>query len=193
MTKNLYLDIDSTVLDFNNQWRRWLATQGHDLPCLYSVARLAEMPGFDEEIERDLVHRFFDSAEAYDIPALKHASEALQSLYKRGWRFVAVTACPLSPGMEERRKANLEATMGVPFEAVHVSGFLGDKRDILSRFEPTVWVEDNYHNAQVGHDLGYLTFLIDYGHNIRADMPFIPVKSWAEISEHDLLKKLENN
>jgi hypothetical protein len=178
MDKIIYTDVDSTVLDFNSKWETFVRDRGVAIPYegyLQGHCRLTDALGLDEAREMELIAEFFDSEHFYDLPAVKGAQEAVQRLYAAGWRFVAVTACPNGEAVVAGRKGNLERALGIPFLAVHTTGVGGCKRDVLSMFGPTVWVED--------HDLGYRTFLINQTHNRHNDAPMTRVDTWAEIAD----------
>lgn len=187
MPKILYTDVDSTVLNFNTKWEEFIRLAGIEIPhrgFLQGHCRLTDAIGLDEETEMALLRDFCKSDHFYDLPAVEGAQEALQSLSGEGWKFVAVTACPDGEAVSEGRKANLERVLGVPFEAVHITGIGGCKKGVLSRFTPTVFVEDSFHNATMAHDLGYRTFLMNQTHNEHHDAPMARVNTWAEIVSH---------
>ncbi len=186
MAKIIYTDVDSTVLDFNSKWEVFVRDAGVEIPYpgfLQGHCRLTDALGMDEAEEMRLVGEFFASDHFYDLPAVEGAQEALQRLYSEGWSFVAVTACPSGEAVSAGRKGNLERALGVPFHAVHTTGVGGGKHGVLSMFAPTVWVEDHFHNAVTGHELGYRTFLINQTHNLHHDAPMARVDTWAEIVE----------
>jgi FMN phosphatase YigB (HAD superfamily) len=185
VSKIIYTDVDATVLDFNLHWEPWLREQGYDFPDdhLHRFNRLTLAFGISDEEESDVVHRYFACEHAYSVPAMKGAAEAMRSLHVCGWRFVAITACPNTAGIAQRRRNNLEAVLGVPFEEVIATGFVS-KRAVLSSLEPSVWIEDNYDNALAGHELGFDTYLINHAYN--ADLPdagMTRVNDWSEIVE----------
>jgi phosphoglycolate phosphatase-like HAD superfamily hydrolase len=185
MAKIIYTDVDSTVLDFNAKWEGFVRDRGIAIPhegFLQGHCRLTDALGIDEAVEMKLVTEFFGSDHFYNLPAVEGAPEALQRLHSEGWRFVAVTACPNGEAVVAGRRGNLERALGVPFDAVHTTGVGGCKRDVLSMFAPTVWVEDHYQNAVTGHELGYRTFLIDQTHNRHHEALMTRVGNWSEIA-----------
>ncbi len=187
MDKILYTDIDLTVLDFNGPFEDYLIERGVDIPApghLEGHCRLSEAIDVSVEEEAMFVADFFRSDFYYRLPALEDAAEAVQRLYSDGWSFVAISACPDEKSVLEGRKTNLEAALGIPFRAVHSTGINGCKREVLSNFAPSVWVEDHYLNAVSGHQLGYQTFLIDQKHNRHHVAPMPRVNSWKEIVAH---------
>ncbi len=185
MEKIIYTDIDLTLLEFNIGFENFLRDErGMDLPQgkLIGYAQLPHAIEISHEEADKLVHDFFDHHGFANLPALDHAPEATQRLYNEGWRFVGISACPESVGTE-RRKKNLEEVLGIPFEAVHLSGYAGCKKAILESVSPSIWVEDNVNHAHVGHELGFKTYLIEQGHNRDAEVKVTRVSSWKEIAD----------
>ena len=185
--KVIISDIDSTLLNFNIPWENFVESKGVEIPhrgFLQGHCRLTDALGVDEELEMELLGEFFSSQEFYDLPALTGAPEALQLLHSDGWTFSAITACPDGDLVSERRKNNLERVLGVPFTDVHITGVGGCKRNALSRYHPTVWVEDHFQNAVVGHEMGFRTFLMNQKHNRGHSAPMTRVDNWAEIVRH---------
>lgn len=185
MNKIIYSDIDLTLLEFNIGFEDYLRDErGFDLPqgALIGHSQLPNAIPISHAEADVLVHDFFAHEGFAKLPALIGAPEATQRLYEAGWRFVGISACPVSVG-PERRKKNLEEMLGIPIEQVLLSGYAGCKKSFLESFSPTVWVEDNIGHAMVGHELGYRTYLIDQGHNRDADVTVKRVFNWTEIAD----------
>ena len=62
-----------------------------------------------------------------------------------------------------------------------------DKDEVLEQYRGTgyYWIEDKTTNAQVGHDLGLKSLLMEHGHNMDHPTPFPKVKNWKEV--YDLI------
>ncbi len=175
MDKIIYTDIDVTLLDFNVSFESYLRSidyigDQYPIGFLKGENNLAAVMGIPAEESAQLVHDFFETSHFSELPAIEGSVEAVQSLYRDGWRFIAISACPSSVGAEAR-KSNLENVFNIPFEEVHLTGFGGCKREILSQFKPTIWVEDHVGHANVGHELGYRSYLLTHKHNkgVRTD------------------------
>lgn len=184
MNKIIYTDIDLTLLDFNRPLEQFMIANGHDVTegQLEGECHLWKVIGCTPQTADAIIHEFFESEHFAQLPPFNDAVEPIQRLYNEGWRFVGISACPHSVDPQIRH-SNLESAFGVPFEKVYHSGFGGCKRDILERFEPTVWVEDHVRNAHIGYKLGYKTFLIDQKHNRNAEVYVTRVSGWKEISD----------
>lgn len=186
MAKIIYTDVDQTLLNFNEALEVYIREM-HDpeLPvgCLEGQSTLVTALGYPTELANNIIYDFFDTHHFGKLPPLNDAVEHVQALYRDGWEFVAISACPPSAGADIRRQ-NLVEVFGIPFADVHLTGFHIDKRDILTGItDRTVWVEDHVINASIGHELGYRTFLMDQKHNWGAETPAQRVTSWSEIAE----------
>lgn len=182
MGKVVYTDVDLTLLDFNEPFEEFIRSQGHDIPygATEGQAHLPACFDVSQEVADELVRTFFLDATFGALPPIAGAQDVVQRLHKDGWKFVAITACPDS--VHELRRQNLKDVFGFDME-VHYSGFGGCKKDILTKYAPTVWVEDNVGHAEVGLELGYETFLINQRHNRDATTGATRVDTWLEIEE----------
>jgi hypothetical protein len=43
------------------------------------------------------------------------------------------------------------------------------------------WIEDKPENADVGHEMGLKSLLVEHGHNMHHVCPYPVVKNWREI------------
>ena len=48
-------------------------------------------------------------------------------------------------------------------------------------YKGSIWVEDKYINANVGHELGFDALIMEHGHNMYYEGPCKLVKNWEEI------------
>jgi hypothetical protein len=184
--KTLYTDIDLTVLDFNLVFEDFLREEcSLDIPfgILTGHSHLPNaIPEISNEDTFEFIHKFFVDDRFENLPALPYTKEAFNSLHDRGWEFVGISACPEYVGAS-RRKTNLEMELGVPFREVILSGIHDCKGKHLSKFDPTVWVEDNTAHADMGVKLGYRTYLIDHLHNRNNTTLATRVTDWRQIVE----------
>lgn len=181
--KVIYTDVDLTLLDFNAPFETFARERGYDIPHGATVgqAHLPDCFDIDPADAAKLVQEFFHAPTFGNLPPLEGAMQAVQRLYGAGWEFVAITACP--DFVHDRRHRNLIHVFGIEFRDVLYSGFGGCKKDILSGFTPSVWVEDNVGHAEIGLELGYDTFLINQRHNLDKATKATRVDTWAEIEE----------
>lgn len=190
MRKVILTDVDNCVLQFDEQWCRHLRESGaFDFPhnaYLNGFYSLREAAGVTLDVELELIQEFIFSDKFFNLPPVTGAPEAFKALYSAGWSFVAITACPHGDGFEGRRKANLEASLGVPFDAVHITGLGGCKKEILQTYPSSVWFEDNLDNAIAGYEIGHRSFLRLHGEKpsqVAVDLPFAKFRQWSEVLE----------
>jgi hypothetical protein len=170
-------------LDFNAPFEEFVRRKGYDIPHGTTVgqAHLPDCYDIDPAEASKLVQEFFHAPTFGNLPALEGAVEAVQHLRREGWEFVAITACP--EFVHHQRHRNLVHVFGIEFRDVLYSGFGGCKKDILTGFAPSVWVEDNVGHAEIGVGLGYNTFLINQLHNRDKETSATRVDTWAGIKE----------
>jgi hypothetical protein len=97
-----------------------------------------------------------------------------------------VTSLSKDENAQELRKMNLRKLFGeTAFEKFIFLDTGADKDEVLEKYRGTgyYWIEDKTTNAQVGHDLGLKSLLMEHGHNMDHDTPFPKVKNWKEIYE----------
>lgn len=183
MDKVIYTDVDLTLLDFNAPFEKFAREMGHPVPIGATVgqAHLPDCYDIDPAEAAKLVQAFFEDAAFGNLPPIAGSQDVVQRLHAGGWDFVAITACPDS--VHNRRLENLRYVFGIEFRDVIYSGFGGCKKDILSGFTPSVWVEDNVGHAEIGHDLGFNTFLINQLHNHGKETNATRVDTWSQIEE----------
>ncbi len=184
MDKIILSDVDSVLLNFNAGFEIYLRELNYPIrPDFHSHNNLTSALNLSFEEEQILVHNFFETDGVFELSAVSHAIDAVQTLYGHGWDFVAISACPSSQTIRERRFQNLEEVFGINFLDLHLTGAGGCKKSVLSSYDPAIWVEDNHVNAVVGHELGHRTFLIDYPHNRIDGCPVERVNDWKEIMD----------
>jgi FMN phosphatase YigB (HAD superfamily) len=187
MTKLILTDIDETILDFTTAFGTWVTAQGHTAKsALRENYNLATTFGITDVEAIKLIEEFHHEGEGFaNLAPEPCAALVLPRLYAAGYRFVAITACVSTPEIKEARVANLEKAFGFAWEDCHCVGLRGSKAEALARYEPTIWVEDNFNHALYGaHVLGHRTFLVERGYNVTLNDPAITrVKDWHEIEE----------
>lgn len=184
-TRLILTDVDDTLCDFSSAIQQFLAEEHgmvsseplrahHNLPKLYDIT-----------IERtlELVAEFHLSDRMRTMEPEPCAKAVLPELYKRGYRFVAISACLDDPRTVRNRVHNLERNFGFEFEEVHCMGLVRCKKAVLEMYAPAIWVDDLYRHAHTGAELGHRTFLMDRAHNRHQNHPDVTrVADWHEIA-----------
>lgn len=184
MDKLILTDVDDTVLKFAEPFQDWVESQGiktHGrLRDIYSVERMLGDRGHDAI---PLMRQFVEAVDG-QLPPEPCALEVLPELHKDGWSFVAITACGVDDWFHRQRVKNLEDVFGFHFDAVHCVELRDGKEKFLHRYRPTIWVEDNWHHAVVGSDLGHDSYVLTRGYNAEKHHPQVRrVATWHQIRE----------
>lgn len=185
MTSNYILvDLDDTILQCSDILQKYL----EDEFGLYSDQRLRDvhdipnMYGLDLEQTLKLIASFHRSACMENMPPDPSASAVLPELHRRGYRFVAITACLDEPDVLAARLRNLQWAFGIEWQEVHCIGLTPCKKAALERYPASIWVDDLTRHAIAGAEVGHRAFLINKRYNQTCDHPLVTrVQDWHEV------------
>ena len=185
------VDIDETVLLCADELEKFCNEKLCSLPTS-SVMDIQAAYGLTSETSSALINDFWNSEVMKNLEPVPCALEVLPRLHSQGWSFVGITACANTPEIVKVREENLKKAFGFDFEKVHCTGMYsltptGEnvKAKFLSLYEPTIWVEDSFHNAVAGALLGHTAFLINRVHNENDSHGLIRrVTDWHEIEKY---------
>jgi len=185
MTGLILTDVDGTILRWDDGFAAYMQEE-HGMPMLsrmrdhYSIARSF---GISERDASRFVRDFFLHRLAGELPPEPCAMDVLPKLHARGWRFIAITACPAESVVVDARRHNLEAVFGFPWDVVHCVGLSGEKRSTLLGYRSAIWVEDHFENAVAGSEANHRSFLLDRTFNTGRSHPEVTrVTDWHEIA-----------
>jgi FMN phosphatase YigB (HAD superfamily) len=102
---------------------------------------------------------------------------------EHGYRFVCITSQSLDRDAQNLRRQNLERYFGNVFDRIWCLDTGSDKHEALEHYRDTAlwWVEDKPENADLGHDMGLRSILLEHGHNVDHECPYPRVHTWREI------------
>jgi len=184
--KIILTDADGVLLDWEYAFDVYLQTHGFNKveggEFKYDIAKRY---GIDREQGKKLVKIFNESAAIGFLPPLRDAMFYIKRLHEEhGYVFHCITSLSKDKNAQELRKMNLRKLFGkTAFDKFIFLDTGADKDEVLEQYRDTgyYWVEDKIVNAQVGHDLGLKSLLVEHGHNMDNDTPFPKVKNWKEI------------
>jgi len=188
----ILVDIDETVLLASDALEDFCNERLKSSP-VSSVINIQTAYNISDETSHNLIHDFWHSDIMRNLKPLPCALDVLPRLYRQGWDFVGITAVSDDPEVVKAREENLADVFGFKFEKVHCTGYHymtsnGDnvKAKYLAQYEPTIWVEDSFHNAVAGALLGHTAFLINRIHNDNDDKHGLVrrVADWYEIEKY---------
>ena len=186
--KNLILvDADGVLLDWEYAFSIWMEEhgfakqEGHQFEYDIGVRY-----GIDREQSFKLIKMFNESAAIGFLPPLRDAMYYVKRLHEEhGYVFHCITSLSTDVNAQRLREMNLAKLFGkTAFELIVCLETGADKNQALEPYRDSGcwWVEDKPENAEVGHELGLKSILMEHGHNMNHANEQIPVvKNWREI------------
>ena len=195
--KIILTDCDGVCLDWEFGFHTWMQTHGHTLhdKDVYSVATQYDL---SKSTAKGLVEIFNSSASMGFLPPLRDSQYYIKLLAEKlGYKFVAVTSLSHDESAQKLRTCNLKKLFGEDtFLEYHYLGCGDDKDEILTelaaKYHGSIWVEDKYINAEVGHNLGFEALLMEHGHNLNYVGPARVVKNWEDIYNY-VIRREQNS
>ena len=184
--KVILTDADGVLLDWEYAFHTWMEAQGHEL-LMKGRYGVCDQYQISKDVANRLVSQFNASAHMGFLPALRDAQYYIKKLAERdNYRFVCVSSLRDDVYAQRLRTCNLAKLFGEDtFIEHHYLACGADKDEILEelshKYKGSIWVEDKYINANVGHELGFDALIMEHGHNMYYEGPCKLVKNWEEI------------
>jgi hypothetical protein len=185
--KIILVDADGVLLDWEYAFDVYLQTHGFNKveggQFKYDIGKRY---GIDREQGKKLIKIFNESAHIGFLPPLRDAMYYVKRLHEeQGYVFHCITSLSRDDNAQELRRMNLRKLFGATaFEKFVFLDTGADKDAALEPYRNSGywWVEDKIVNAEVGHDLGLNSLLMEHGHNMDYENPAIPrVRNWKEV------------
>ena len=188
--KIILTDADGVVLDWEWAFGIWMTEHGFTMvdegPLMYNVGKRY---GIGKDQGRVLVKRFNESASIGFLPSLRDAQYYIKRLHEEhGYHFHMISSLSTNTNAQKLRIMNTKKLFGEDTFSEFIFLDTGaDKDEILKeKYEGSgyLWVEDKWHNAVVGYELGLNSVVMEHGHNLDFVHQQIPrVKNWKQIYE----------
>ena len=179
-------DCDGVLLDWEWAFSVWMQERGYTLTAdnkksYYLHHHYNEL---EEKDAKKVVKTFNESAAVGFLPALRDATYYVKRLYEEhGYQFRVITSLSLDRNAAKLREMNLNKLFGNAIESVICLDTGADKDTALEFYRDSGmwWIEDKPENADVGHEMGLKSILVEHGHNMHHECPYPVVKNWREI------------
>lgn len=184
--KLILVDCDGVVLNWEYAFNIWMDAHGFaTVPGSQFDYSMGTRYNIDGAQAKKLIKIFNESAAIGFLPALRDAVYYVKRLHEEhGFVFHCITSLSLDPNAGKLREMNLKKLFGdTAFERVVCLDTGADKTEALEEYRDSgcYWVEDKPENAEVGHNLGLRSILMEHGHNMNYLCPYPVVKNWKEI------------
>jgi len=196
MDKIILTDCDGVLLDWEWAFRIWMQERRYKIKPNghYSYYIDDHFENLSQEESKKMVRTFNESAAIGFLPALRDATYYVKRLFEEhGYKFHLITSLSKDKNSQRLREMNIKKTFGAStFEKFIFLDTGADKKEALSFYKGSklFWIEDKPENADVGHDLGLSSILIEHGHNMNHQCSYPIVKNWKEI--YNLIIQGEN-
>ena len=187
--KLILVDADGVLLNWEYAFAIWMEEHGFSkVENASFVYDIGERYNIDRAQGRKLIKMFNESAAIGFLPPLRDAMYYVKRLHEEhGYVFHCITSLSTDINATRLREMNLRKLFGnTAFERVTCLDTGADKNYALEEYAGSGcwWVEDKPENAEVGHELGLKSILMEHGHNMKHANEQIPVvKNWREIYE----------
>jgi FMN phosphatase YigB (HAD superfamily) len=182
----ILVDADGVLLNWEYAFAIWMEQHGFkSVPGSQFDYSMGTRYGIDPDQSKKLIKMFNESAAIGFLPALRDAVYYVKRLHEEhGFVFHCITSLSLDPNAGKLREMNLNKLFGATaFERVVCLDTGADKNTALEQYRDSDcwWVEDKPENADVGHNMGLRSILMEHGHNMKHECPYPVVKNWREI------------
>lgn len=182
----ILVDADGVLLNWEYAFAIWMEQHGFKtVPGSQFDYSMGTRYNIDADQARRLIKMFNESAAIGFLPALRDAVYYVKRLHEEhGFVFHCITSLSLDPNAGKLREMNLNKLFGsTAFERVVCLDTGADKDAALEQYRDSEcwWVEDKPENADVGHNMGLRSILMEHGHNMKHECPYPVVKNWREI------------
>ena len=179
-------DADGVLLDWEWAFSVWMQERGYTLTADNKKSYFLHhhYNELEEKDAKKVVKTFNESAAVGFLPALRDAAYYVKRLYEEhGYQFRVITSLSLDRNAAKLREMNLNKLFGNAIESVICLDTGADKDTALEFYRDSGmwWIEDKPENADVGHEMGLKSILVEHGHNMHHECPYPVVKNWREI------------
>ena len=179
-------DADGVLLDWEWAFSVWMQERGYTLTADNKKSYFLHhhYRELEEKDAKKVVKTFNESAAVGFLPALRDATYYVKRLYEEhGYQFRVITSLSLDRNAAKLREMNLNKLFGNAIESVICLDTGADKDAALEPYRDSGmwWCEDKPENADVGHEMGLKSLLVEHGHNMHHVCPYPVVKNWREI------------
>lgn len=169
--KLLLLDGDGVCINFSAGFAQYMAdVHGYEAevaePMHFNYSDM--YPTLDKP--SSFIPGFIHSEHFEATPFYPEAVEKLRDIRANGTQIIMVTSCGDELNVQYARRAGIEREVGDIIEDVIFLPLAGGKLDVLKKFEPATFVDDQLHMCIDGVQAGHKSFLFNRRYNQNAPL-----------------------
>jgi FMN phosphatase YigB (HAD superfamily) len=181
----ILVDCDGVLCNWEYAFAIWMEQHGHEKqPGAELEYDIGSRYGINTTQGRKLIKLFNESAAIGFLPPLRDAMYYVKRLHEEhGYQFHCITSLSKDINAQRLREMNLKKLFGdTVFERIVCLDTGADKNYALEEYAGSGcwWIEDKPENADVGHDMGLKSVLMEHGHNMNHLCRYPKVKNWRE-------------
>jgi hypothetical protein len=187
MEKIILTDADGVLLDWEWAFHVWMSERGYATKPnrKHSYYLHDQYENLDQYEAKKLIRLFNESAAIGFLPALRDAAYYVKRLHEEhGFKFHCITSLSRDQNAQRLRTMNTQKIFGEnTFEKFIYLDTGADKDEVLLEYKNSrlYWIEDKPENADVGHQLGLKSILMEHGHNMHHACEYPVVQNWKQI------------
>lgn len=170
-------DIDGVWLNWIGGFVEWVEQTKGILPVVKENTRYELWDGHYYTQDRATVESWiyeYNASEESDNVKEMEGSENLLFALAKDYDIIAITS------NDVRRMEFLNSRFPNVFKEIYITELLCHKTKVLKRFQPSVWIEDNYKNAMSGINCWHETALISRPYNVQFTENVKPLSQWQK-------------
>jgi len=186
MKKIILSDCDGVLCDWEWAFHIWMQERGYKFDPEgkknYQIHHMYQNLTHPES--KMLIRTFNESAAIGFLPAFRDSVHYVKRLHEmHGYKFRIISSLSLDKNAQRLREMNLRKLFGNAIDDVLCLDTGADKTEALTPYKDSnlFWLEDKPENADLGHELGLNSLLIEHGHNMHHKCPYPVVKTWKEL------------
>ena len=193
----LLTDVDDVLLKWIDGFRAYLtkAQKGYrfasEYPTDWNMRQwIKDTSGslLPDNVVLGLIAQFNASAEFGNLTPYVDAVLSLSRIAQRGYHIIAISSCTDVPEAVKLRRNNIQRHFGTDISYILCLSLGYDKKEALSHFRSSLWIDDKPGNVIAGTECGHTSVLMRRPWN-RSALDMKTVSGWREVE--NLLDKIE--
>lgn len=185
----LLVDVDGVLLLWIGPFKEWLInekklTKLKNINQIYNTHMISKLY---PKLNFNALAMEFNHSEIFrNLPCTKKSHPFLKYYKDKNYEIIAITSCGSSSPVYDSRKHNLDTLFPGIISDLICLDLHEDKKNVLRKYNRSIWVEDSARNAMAGFECGHKSYLMSYDYNKQFHSNVIrKVEDWEELYHID--------